>query len=66
MRLKMETTRPELSPVLADIAKRYFGRPTLEARNSDSLDFLDVAVGTLRASLEEAFEAGRKSRENER
>lgn len=35
---------------------------TLETRRSDSLDFHDVAVWTIKSALEHAFEAGRKSR----
>lgn len=56
----------ELSPELAAIAKRYFGTESLEARNSDSLDFRDIAVWNLRDALEAAFEAGRQSRNGER
>ena len=49
-----------LSPVLSAIAQRYFGNGTLAARNSDALDFRDVAVWNLKAALEDAFEAGRQ------
>jgi hypothetical protein len=31
---------------------------TLETRNSDSLDFYDVAVWSLKKALQEAYEAG--------
>jgi hypothetical protein len=43
------------------IAKRQFFIETLETRERDSLDFHDVAVWSIRAALEEAFEAGRAS-----
>lgn len=61
----METTT-ELPPVLAAISQRYFGTAALDTRNSDSLDFRDIAVWNLRAALEAAFEAGRQSRDDER
>jgi hypothetical protein len=50
-----------LSPVLSEIAQRYFGNKTLETQSSDALDFCDVAVWNLKAALEAAFEAGRQS-----
>lgn len=43
--------------VAADIAKQY-GIETLEARNSDSLDFHDIAVWRLESMLEAAYRAG--------
>ena len=45
--------------LLLDIAARHFFLETLDTRNSDSLDFHDVAVWSIRAALEEAFAAGR-------
>jgi hypothetical protein len=47
-----------------EIAKRQFFIETLETRSRDSrdsLDFHDVAVWSIRAALEEAYEAGRAS-----
>jgi hypothetical protein len=35
---------------------------TLETRNSDSLDFHDIAVWSLRRALLAAYEAGRQSK----
>lgn len=44
---------------LLDLARRRFSVETLETRNSDGEDFHDVAVWSIRAALEEAYEAGR-------
>ncbi len=46
---------------LMEIAERHFFLETLETRNSDQLDFYDVAVWAIRSALEAAFEAGRQS-----
>ena len=55
------TTEPAVDP-LTEIARRHLGLQTLAARNSDSLDFHEVAVWSLRAALEAAFELGRRQR----
>ena len=47
---------------LAEIATRHLRLATLETRNSDSLDFHDMAVWSIKAALEAAYEAGRQSR----
>ena len=47
--------------ILADIATKHLFLETLEGRNSDSLDFHDMAVWSIKAALEAAFEAGRQS-----
>ena len=47
---------------LAEIAARHLHLETLETRNSDSLDFHDMAVWSIKAALEAAYEAGRQSR----
>ena len=48
-----------LDKVLIDIAQRHFPSvETLEVRNSDSLDFHDVYVGSIKDALEHAFFAG--------
>ncbi len=52
------TIEPAVDP-LTEIARRHLGLQTLAARNSDSLDFHEVAVWSLRAALEAAFELGR-------
>ena len=48
-----------LDKVLIDIAQKHFPSvETLEVRNSDSLDFHDVYVGSIRDALKDAFTAG--------
>lgn len=60
-------TRRKTNPAAArdalilEIAQRRFSLETLETRNSDRLDFHDVAVWAIRDALEEAFEAGRRA-----
>mgnify|MGYP001172812359 CR=1 FL=1 len=49
---------------LAEIAASHLHLETLETRNSDSLDFHDMAVWSIKAALEAAYEAGRQSRES--
>ena len=44
--------------LLLEIAAKHFHIETLETRNSDGLDFYDVAVWSIRAALEAAFAAG--------
>ncbi len=44
--------------ILTLIAQNHLDIETLETRNSDSLDFHDTAVWSLRAALEAAFMAG--------
>jgi len=46
--------------VLEEVAKRA-GFPTLQTRNSDSLDFREVSVWTMREVVMEAFQAGARS-----
>ena len=46
---------------LLEIAKRELGLATLETRRSDGLDFSDQSVWSLKAALEAAYEAGRRS-----
>ena len=47
--------------LILEIAQRRFFLETLETRNSDSLDFHDVAVWAIRDALTDAFEAGRRA-----
>ncbi|WP_019956208.1 DUF6900 domain-containing protein [Yoonia vestfoldensis] len=44
--------------LILDIATRHFFVETLDTRNRDRLDFHDVAVWTMRAALNEAYDAG--------
>lgn len=41
-----------------EIAQRHLGLQTLEPRNSDHLDFHDLAVWRIREALEAAYRAG--------
>jgi hypothetical protein len=47
-----------IETLLAQIAQTHLGIQTLETRNSDSLDFHDVAVWSLREALAAAYKAG--------
>ena len=53
---KPTSTAPEA--LMLDIAKRHFCVETLDTRNSDGLDFHEVAVWAMRTALEEAYAAG--------
>jgi hypothetical protein len=47
-----------IEQLLTQIAQTQLGIESLETRQSDSLDFHDVAVWCLRDALEAAFNAG--------
>ena len=47
--------------LILEIAQRRFFLEMLETRNSDRLDFHDVAVWAIRDALAEAYEAGRRA-----
>ena len=49
---KPTSTAPEA--LMLDIAKRHLFVETLDTRNSDGLDFHDIAVWSIRAALIEA------------
>ena len=52
--------KPAPEALLLAIAQKHFPNiETLETRNSDGLDFHDVAVWAIRSALEAAYEAGR-------
>lgn len=51
--------------LISEIAAKYLGVKTLETQNSDALDFHDLAVWTLKAALEAAFNAGYESAQNQ-
>jgi hypothetical protein len=50
--------------LLSDIAKKHLNVVTLEARNSDSLDFHDCSVWAIKRALHEAYQAGLNTGEN--
>lgn len=49
---------PNKTAELEKIARRYLELETLEMRRSDSLDFKEQSVWSIRAALEAAYEAG--------
>lgn len=54
------TTQPaqSIDAMFESIARKHLRIETLEARNSDSLDFTEVAVWGVKAALQAAYEAG--------
>ena len=48
--------------LLAEIAKKHLNIETLETRNSDSLDFHDISVWSLKDAIEAAYKAGEQSK----
>lgn len=57
---------PTVDELLAAIAKATLQIDTLETRKSDSLDFHDVAVWSVKAALEAAYRAGLAAAKEER
>ena len=55
-----KATRQQIDQLLTEIAKKHLNLETLETRNSDSLDFHDVAVWAIKDALQEAYEAGKQ------
>lgn len=53
-----KATQQQIDQLLTDIAKKHLNIATLKTRNSDSLDFHDVAVWAIKEALREAYEAG--------
>jgi hypothetical protein len=51
-----------MNKILETIAKEILGIETLETRNSDELDFYEVAVWGIKTALEKAYEEGKKSK----
>lgn len=56
-----DTTHRPTDELLAEIARKALNIKTLDTRNSDGLDFHEVAVWEVKAALKAAFEAGRDS-----
>ena len=54
----MTETQEMFETLLNNIAAKHFNIETLETRNSDSLDFHDVAVWSIKDALKDAFVAG--------
>jgi len=59
---KPNDTNSAPEALLAELALQHLGIETLATRNSDSLDFHDVAVWAIRDALEAAWQAGRDAR----
>ena len=57
----MKTTTPA-NAAIQEIATRILGLETLETRNSDSLHFHEFAVWTIQRAVEEAYDAGARSK----
>ena len=57
-----KASQQNIDQLLTEIAKKHLNLETLETRNSDSLDFHDVAVWSLKEALQEAYEAGKARR----
>ena len=57
---------PTVDELLSAIAKETLHIDTLETRQSDSLDFHDVAVWSVKAALEAAYRAGLAAAREER
>ena len=55
-----------LDELFAAIAREKLGIATLETQRSDSLDFHDVAVWSVKAALEAAYRAGLAAAKEER
>ena len=55
-------SQQQIDQLLSEVAKKHLNIETLETRNSDSLDFYDVAVWSLKDTLEAAYEAGQQSK----
>ena len=54
-----------LTPLLADIARRHLSIETLAIRKSDSLDFHTVSVWGVESALREAYERGANEAKSE-
>jgi len=55
----MHDSKEQLAKALEEIAKNHLGIPTLRTQDSDSLDFHEVSVWSLKAALEAAYAYGR-------
>jgi len=65
-RKRASKKEPTVDELLAAIAKETLHIDTLETRKSDSLDFHDVAVWSVKAALEAAYRAGLAAAKEER
>ena len=61
MNEKTNPRRDTKAEAIKTIATKMLGLETLETRNSDALDFHDVAVWKIAEALNAAYEAGQRS-----
>ena len=54
-----KASEKQLRKILEKIAAQHLDIETLEARNSDSLDFHEVSVWSLEEALKAAYDAGK-------
>ena len=54
--------KQDITKTLEQIAAEHLYIDTLKTRNSDSLDFHDLAVWQIKEALEAAFKAGQQSK----
>ena len=59
--MKNQTTLSKKNQTLTQIANSELYLSTLDTRNSDSLDFHELAVWNIKAALEAAYKAGQQS-----
>ena len=53
-------TEERRDAAIAEIAQRVLGIHTIETRNSDALDFHDLAIWRIREALADAYAAGQR------
>ena len=53
-----------MDKTIATIARNKLGIETLEARNSDTLDFYELAAWQIKEALEAAYRAGANAGDN--
>ncbi len=56
--IEMTNLSQDFDRLIEQIAKKHINLETLKTRNSDSLDFHNVSVSSIKKALEEAFIAG--------
>ena len=52
-----------MEKIIFAIAQKHFNIDTLQTRNLDRLDFYDVSVASIKAALEDAYQAGKKEKQ---
>jgi len=57
----MNKSDPKRAVKIEEIAKSILWLETLDSRRRDRLDFHELSVGSIRAALEAAYEAGREA-----